>query len=104
MPRAASHAGDGPILTSATAAAYRGQRSTSSIVTRSGSCDPTYRYGVLINDVDRLSRDIANLAVVKRDLEAKGVDVIFKNLPSDRSPLSNFMVNILGSFASSSGL
>ena len=60
--------------------------------------------GVLINDVDRLSRDIANLAVVKRDLEAKGVDVIFKNLPSDRSPLSNFMVNILGSFASSSGL
>ncbi len=55
--------------------------------------------GVLINDVDRLSRDIANLAVVKRDLEAKGVDVIFKNLPSDRSPLSNFMVNILGSFA-----
>src|SRR6266446_1825791 len=55
--------------------------------------------GVLINDVDRLSRDIANLAVVKRDLEAKGVDVIFRNLPSDRSPLSNFMVNILGSFA-----
>jgi site-specific DNA recombinase len=54
---------------------------------------------VLINDVDRLGRDVANLAVVKRDLEAKGVEVIFKNLPNDRSPLANFMVNVLGSFA-----
>ena len=54
---------------------------------------------VLINDVDRLSRDIANLAVVKRDLERKGVDVIFRKLPTDKGPLSDFMVNILGSFA-----
>ena len=54
---------------------------------------------VLINDVDRLSRDIANLAVVKRDLERKGVEVIFRKLPTEKGPLSDFMVNILGSFA-----
>lgn len=54
---------------------------------------------VLINDVDRLSRDIANLGVVKRDLERKGVAIIFRKLPADKGPLSDFMVNILGSFA-----
>ena len=54
---------------------------------------------VLLADVDRLSRDLANLAVVKRALESKGVTLIFQKLPSDGSPLSNFMVNILGSFA-----
>jgi len=54
---------------------------------------------VLINDVDRLSRDIANLAVVKRDLERKGIEVIFRKLPTEKGPLSDFMVNILGSFA-----
>lgn len=54
---------------------------------------------VLINDVDRLSRDIANLGVVKRDLERKGVALIFRKLPADKGPLSDFMVNILGSFA-----
>lgn len=54
---------------------------------------------VLINDVDRLARDVAHLGVIKRDLERKGVKVIFRKLPSDASPTYNLMVNILGSFA-----
>lgn len=54
---------------------------------------------VLLNDVDRLARDVAHLGVIKRDLERKGVQVIFRKLPTDRSPTSNLMVNILGSFA-----
>src|ERR1700733_8177091 len=54
---------------------------------------------VLINDVDRLARDVAHLGVIKRDLERQGVKVVFRKLPSDTSPTSNLMVNILGSFA-----
>jgi len=54
---------------------------------------------VLINDVDRLARDVAHLGVIKRDLERQGIKVIFRKLPSDASPTSNLMVNILGSFA-----
>lgn len=54
---------------------------------------------VLINDVDRLARDVAHLGVIKRDLERKGTKVIFRKLPTDTSPTSNLMVNILGSFA-----
>jgi site-specific DNA recombinase len=54
---------------------------------------------VLINDVDRLARDVALLGVVKRDLERHGIKVIFRKLPSDTSPTSNLMINILGSFA-----
>jgi site-specific DNA recombinase len=54
---------------------------------------------VLINDVDRLARDVTHLGVIKRDLERHGVKVIFRKLPSDESPTSNLMVNILGSFA-----
>lgn len=54
---------------------------------------------VLINDVDRLARDVAHLGVIKRDLERHGTKVIFRKLPSDASPTSNLMVNILGSFA-----
>src|SRR5258706_6283065 len=54
---------------------------------------------VLINDVDRLARDVAHLGVIKRDLEKKGIKVIFRKLPSDTSPTYNLMVNILGSFA-----
>src|SRR6266849_2145653 len=54
---------------------------------------------VLINDVDRLARDVAHLGVIKRDLEKKGMKVIFRKLPSDTSPTNNLMVNILGSFA-----
>jgi site-specific DNA recombinase len=54
---------------------------------------------VLINDVDRLARDVTLLGVVKRDLERHGVQVIFRKLPSENSPTHNLMVNILGSFA-----
>ena len=54
---------------------------------------------VLINDVDRLARDVAHLGVIKRDLERNNVRVIFRKLPSETSPVSNLMVNILGSFA-----
>lgn len=54
---------------------------------------------VVINDVDRLARDVTHLGVIKRDLERRGIQVIFRKLPSDNSPLSSFMVNILGSFA-----
>src|ERR1051325_7385125 len=54
---------------------------------------------VLINDVDRLARDVTHLGVVKRDLERHGVQVIFRKLPAEKSPTHNLMVNILGSFA-----
>src|SRR6266446_4944618 len=54
---------------------------------------------VLINDVDRLARDVAHLGVIKRDLERKGMRVVFRKLPSETSPTYNLMVNILGSFA-----
>lgn len=54
---------------------------------------------VLINDVDRLARDVAHLGIIKRDLERSGVQVVFRKLPSDASPTHNLMVNILGSFA-----
>jgi site-specific DNA recombinase len=54
---------------------------------------------VLVHDVDRLSRDLMNLAVIKRDLERNAVRLIFRNLPTDDSPMSHFMVNILGSYA-----
>lgn len=54
---------------------------------------------VLINDVDRLARDVAHLGVIKRDLERLGVQVIFCRLPAEKSPTHNLMVNILGSFA-----
>ena len=53
---------------------------------------------VLINDVDRLARDVTHLGVIKRDLERYNVRVIFRKLPSETSPISNLMVNILGSF------
>jgi site-specific DNA recombinase len=54
---------------------------------------------VLINDVDRLARDVSHLGIVKRDLERSGTRLIFRKLPSDSSPTHNLMVNILGSFA-----
>jgi len=54
---------------------------------------------VLINDVDRLARDVSHLGVIKRDLERNNVRVIFRKLPSETGPMSNLMVNILGSFA-----
>jgi site-specific DNA recombinase len=54
---------------------------------------------VLLNDVDRLARDVAHLGIVKRDLEGSGVEVVFRKLPAEKSPTYNLMVNILGSFA-----
>lgn len=54
---------------------------------------------VLINDVDRLARDVSHLGVIKRDLEKHGLKVIFRKLPAETGPISNLMVNILGSFA-----
>jgi len=54
---------------------------------------------VLVNDVDRLARDVSHLGVIKRDLERHGVKVIFRKLPPDTSATYNLMVNILGSFA-----
>lgn len=54
---------------------------------------------VIVNDVDRLARDVAHLGVIKRDLERKKVRVVFRKLPAASDPMSNLMVNILGSFA-----
>src|SRR6516225_4538232 len=53
---------------------------------------------VLINDVDRLARDVAHLGVIKRDLERRDIKVIFKKLPGEQSPTQNLLINILGSF------
>jgi site-specific DNA recombinase len=54
---------------------------------------------VLINDVDRLARDVTHLGVIKRDLENRGIRVTFRKIPGDESPTHNLLVNILGSFA-----
>jgi site-specific DNA recombinase len=54
---------------------------------------------VLINDVDRLARDVSHLGVIKRDLENRGIRVIFRKLPGEQSPTQNLLINILGSFA-----
>jgi len=54
---------------------------------------------VLVNDVDRLSRELTHLGVIKKDLERKNIKLIFKKLPNNGDPISNFMVNMLGSFA-----
>jgi site-specific DNA recombinase len=54
---------------------------------------------VLVNDVDRLARDVAHLGVIKRDLERKRIRIVFRKLPMSSDPTSNLMVNILGSFA-----
>jgi len=54
---------------------------------------------VLVNDVDRLARDVSHLGIVKRDLESRNVRVIFRKLPGEESPTHNLLVNILGSFA-----
>jgi len=54
---------------------------------------------VLINDVDRLARDVSHLAVIRRDLERRGIRVVFRKLPGNASPTHDLMINILGSFA-----
>lgn len=53
----------------------------------------------LLNDVDRLARDVSHLGIIKRDLERHGINLRFRKLPAEQSPTSNLMVNILGSFA-----
>ncbi len=54
---------------------------------------------VLINDVDRLARDVTHLGIIKRDFERQGKKVIFRKLPEANDPTHNLLVNILGSFA-----
>jgi site-specific DNA recombinase len=54
---------------------------------------------VLINDVDRLARDVTHLGIIKRDLERHGLRVIFRKLPGEASPAHNLLINVLGSFA-----
>ena len=54
---------------------------------------------VLINDVDRLARDVTHLGIIRRDLERSGVRVVFRKIPSENSPTHNLLVNVLGSFA-----
>lgn len=54
---------------------------------------------VLLNDVDRLARDVSHLGVLKRDIERQGAQGIFRKLPAEQSPTASLMVNILGSFA-----
>src|SRR5437870_5549561 len=36
---------------------------------------------VVVNDVDRLARDVTHLGVIKRDLERHGIRVIFRKIP-----------------------
>jgi DNA invertase Pin-like site-specific DNA recombinase len=52
---------------------------------------------VLINDVDRLARDVSHLGIVQRDFERRGS--ILRKLPTEISPTHNLRVTILGSFA-----
>lgn len=54
---------------------------------------------VLVNDVDRLARDVSHLGVIKRALELQGIQLIFRKLPVENSPTNNLLINILGSFA-----
>jgi site-specific DNA recombinase len=54
---------------------------------------------VLLNDVDRLARDVSHFGVLKRFLERCGVEIVFRKIPSGQSPTNNLMVNILASFA-----
>lgn len=54
---------------------------------------------VLVNDVDRLARDVSHLGILKRDFESRMVRLIFRKLPGEQSPTHNLLVNILGSFA-----
>jgi len=53
----------------------------------------------IVNDVDRVARDVAHLGIIKRDFERKQVHLVFRKLPGETSPTYNLMVNILGSFA-----
>ena len=54
---------------------------------------------VLINDVDRLARNVAYLGYIKRELERSGVKVIFRKVPLNDNATDNLLLNMLGSFA-----
>ena len=54
---------------------------------------------VVVNDVDRLGRDLTNLGVVRRDFERKGVKLLFRKLQNGDSPADSLMVNMMGTFA-----
>ena len=49
---------------------------------------------VVVNDVDRLSRELTHLGIIKKDLESKGIKLIFKKLPNNNDPASNLMINM----------
>lgn len=53
---------------------------------------------VLVNDVDRISRDNA-VSIVKRHLEKHRVQLIFRKLSNGNSPTDNLTLNMLGAFA-----
>jgi hypothetical protein len=50
---------------------------------------------VLINDVDRLARDVDHPGIVKRDLERQNLPVIFREFQSEAGPMANLVVSIL---------
>jgi site-specific DNA recombinase len=55
---------------------------------------------VVVNDVDRLSRDSTYLGIIIKDLQKNKVDVIFRSMPSNgNSPADSLFVGILGQFA-----
>src|SRR3989344_764677 len=54
---------------------------------------------VLVNDVDRLSRDNTHLGIIIKDLRRNGVRVIFRKHPGEQNPQTNLLINILGSYA-----
>ena len=54
---------------------------------------------VLVNDVDRLAREVTHIGIIRRDLERHRIRLIFSKLPDNDDPTTKLMVNILGSFA-----
>lgn len=54
---------------------------------------------VIVNDVDRIGRDVSLIGIVKKDLERKNVQLIFRKISNSGSPADELMINMLGSFA-----
>ncbi|MFA5967607.1 MAG: recombinase family protein [Patescibacteria group bacterium] len=55
---------------------------------------------VLVNDVDRLARDIGHIIAIRRDLENKGKQIIFRKLPNNNHDANgNLMINMMSAFA-----
>lgn len=54
----------------------------------------------IVDNVDRLARNNMSIALIKNDLEKRGVKLIFSKLPQGPGGATeNLMANILGSFA-----